>query len=477
MKKLLSILAVSATLVSCNKFGDTNVSPLALSAPTTRALLTNSQQSFPGLMKGAGNAGDLYAQHLSEGPYPGLSLYNTRNFAFAGWYTGPLFNLKAIIDYNAAGSPYAETGANGAKDNQVAVARIMRAYYYLQMTDRWGDIPYSQALQGEVAFAPAYDKQQDIYTALFKELKEANDLIKVGEKGAVGDIILDGDMAGWKRFANTTRMIMALRLSQVDAVKGKAEYTAAVTDGVLTSSAQNIDYKFIAGDPNNYNPLYNNYSVSFRNDYAISATMTDYMGPKADPRLPKYAEVLAGNVVKGLSYGLQAARNIPGAYSRVGDAFRGAGSPLNIYSYSQVMFMRAEAAKLGYTAGGDAEAATAYTAAIEASWRENGVYSATAFATYIATAGVAYSAATGHQQIMTEKWVSMYLKGWESWNDWRRTGFPVLVAAANSVDSRGIPTKNGYPTNESTLNKVNYTAAVAANGGTDDGYVKVWWDK
>lgn len=475
MKRILSILAVSAALVSCNKFDDINVSPNSLANPTTRALLTNTEQSLSDLMFGntaASRLGSMYVQYLSEGPYPGPSLYSDKNPAFATWYTGPLFNLQAIIDYNNAGSPYAEQGANGSKANQIAVARILRAYYILQVTDRWGDVPFSQALQGAKAFAPVYDKGQDIYTALFKELKEANDQIKTGETGVAGDQLLGGDMAGWKRFANTTRMIMALRLSQADAAKGKTEYAAAVADGVITEVGQGISYKFIAGDPNNYNPWYNNYSVSFRNDYAISTTMTDYMAPKNDARLPIYAEVLAGNVVKGLPYGKGTAVNIPGVYSRIGNAFRGAGSALNIYSYSQVLFMRAEAAKIGYTTGGDVDAALYYNNAIDASFAENGV--ASGAAAY--KAQVPYSAATGWQQIMTEKWVSMYLKGWEAWNDWRRTGYPVLAPASDAVDSRGIPTRQGYPTAEASLNGTNYNAAIANMGG-DHNYIKLWWDK
>lgn len=479
MKRILTILIVSVVLVSCKKFNDINVSPNSLSAPTTRGLLTNSIQNLPGLMLGENafsRLGSLYVQYLAEGPYPGPSLYNDRTAAFGGWYTGSLYNLQKVIEYNTTNNPYADPATNGSASNQLGVARILKAYLFLQITDRWGDIPYSLALQGAAAFAPAYDKQQDIYTALFKELKEANDQIKTGEKGVVGDILLNGDMTAWKRFANTTRMIMALRLSKVDPAKGKTEYAAALADGVITSNTQNIAYKFIGGDPNNYNPWYNNYTVSLRNDYAISTTMTGYMAPKSDPRLKIYAESLGGGTIKGLTYGRNAAVNIPAAYSRIGDAFRASGSSLNIYSYAQVLFMQAEAAKIGYTTGGEVEAEDKYKSGIEASWREYGVFDAVAFATYLTQSGVTYTAIDGYKQIMTEKWVANYLKGWEAWNDWRRTGFPALTAAADGVDARGIPSRIGYPTNEATLNGTNYTAAVASMGG-DNNYVKLWWNK
>lgn len=476
MRKAIILIAFSATLFSCNKFGDTNVSPTLLTAASTKALLLNSEQSMSSLVLGntaASRLGSLYVQHLAEGPYPGPSLYSDRNLSFAGWYNGPLYNLKTIIQYNEEGNSAANS--NGSKNNQIAVARILKAYYYLLMTDKWGDIPYSEALQGNLAYAPKYDKQQDIYTDLFKELTEAVAQINEAEAKVVGDVLLGGNMAAWKRFANTIRMTMGLRLSAKDAVKGKAEYTAALAAGVITSNAQNISYTFVTGDPNNYNPWYNNYSVSNRNDYAISKTMTDYMGPKNDPRLPVFGEVLAGNVVTGLPYGRQAAVNIPAAYSRIGNVFRAQGSPMSLYNYAQVLFMRAEAAKLGYEAGGDVAAAAFYLEAIKASWQQYGVFSQGAYDNYILLPDVVYSPATGHKQIMTEKWVHMYLNSWETWNDWRRTGFPVLTPAVDAIDPRGIPKRLGYPTTEAGLNAVNYAAAVTSIGGTDDNYGKIWW--
>lgn len=479
MKKLIPFIVATLVIASCNKFGDTNISPTKLTTAATRALLTNSLQAMSGLSLGntaAARLGALYVQHLSEGPYPGPSLYNDRNLSFSGWYTGPLYDLQTIINYNEEGNTAAD--GNGSKDNQVAVAKILQSYYFLLLTDRYGDIPYSQALQGNAAFSPVYDKQQDIYNGIFQTLKDAVAQIKENEASVVGDVLLDGDMAAWKRFANTMRLVMAVRLSKADIAKGKAEYASALADGVITSNAQNISYLFVDGDPNNFNPWYNNYIVSNRNDYALSKTMTDYMIPKNDPRVPVYGEVLSGGVVKGLPFGRNAAVNIPAAYSRIGDDFRDQGSPMPIFDYAQVLFLQAEAAKLGYGgAPDDAAAETLYKEAIKASWQKYGVFDQAAYDTYIALPEVAYTSADGHQKIMTEKWVHTYLNSWETWNDWRRTGFPVLTPAQDAVDARGIPLRIGYPTNESSLNGDNYAAAVAALGGTDDNYAKIWWLK
>ena len=116
-----------------------------------------------------------------------------------------------------------------------------------------------------------------------------------------------------------------------------------------------------------------------------------------------------------------------------------------------------------------------YNDAIKASMEQYGVYSLATFTTYIALPDVLYNPAIGHEQIITQKWVHMYLNSWETWSDWRRTGFPVLTPAQDAIDPRGIPIRLGYPTTEPGLNETNYEAAVSSMGGTDDNYAKMWW--
>src|SRR5690606_41087152 len=107
-------------------------------------------------------------------------------------------------------------------NNQLAVAKILKAYIYWNLTDRWGDVPYSQALQGEENFVPAYDTQQAIYQDLFLELKEATDMMEPGS--ITNDIMYDGDMDQWRKFANSIRLLMALRLSEVEPATAQSEF-------------------------------------------------------------------------------------------------------------------------------------------------------------------------------------------------------------------------------------------------------------
>lgn len=487
MRKLLSLIIGSVMLFSAcdpSEFDDTNIDPTQVSSVPTKALLTNvfNSRSNSANSTNVGlastvfgvNTGNFYVQYISEGPYPGGSLYTGRNFDWSGFYTGPLYNLQTIIDLNEAGSPLADPGVNGSKDNQIAVARILKAYFYWWLTDRYGDIPYSEALKGNANFSPKYDTQESIYTDLFKELKEAEAQIKVNEAGVTGDIMLNGNMAMWKKFANTTRLFMSLRLMKNSNATGRAEMAAAIASGVLASNADNMWFNYQAGDPSNYNPWYFNYSVSLRNDYAISKTMTDYMAPKNDPRLAVYGENLNGQVV-GLPYGSNTAKNIPGTYSRLGDKFRGAGAPALVYSYAQVLFTLAEAAKQGWIAGADAQAAIHYADAIKASFETYGINAPATYAAYMTQAGIPYSPATGLEQIMTQKWVHLYLNGYESWTDWRRTGFPAITPAVDGAQAT-IPRRQGYPTNENAINGVSYQEAVARQGA-DNLSTRMWWDK
>lgn len=478
--KYLSLIAIGGVVISsCSKledFGDMNVNRTVVAAPTTRALLTNAQQNITTLFSGSDINSVMLAQYLSEGPYLTSSNYAPVNtgIAYGAFYTSPLIQLKTIIDLNNSGSTGASPGANGSKNNQVAVSRILKAFIFWKLTDRWGDLPYEESLQGNTNITPAFQKQELIYKDIFKELKEAG--AQIDNAGNVtGDIIFNGDMAAWKRFAATQRVIMALRMSKVypgASELAAQEFNAALPDAI-SSNAQNIMYKFVAGDPNNYNPWYNNYTVSNRNDYAISLTLVNIMknnGSGTDPRLPKYGEVLTGGVV-GLQYGRTTAINIPNAFSKLGDAFRGQGSPLAIFTYAQVLFAKAEAAKRGWIAGGDASAATFYNDGIDASLAQNGA----ADATFKTQTGIVYNAATGYEQIATQRYVATYLDGFEGWAEWRRTGYPALAPGPNSTLA-AIPRRIVYPASDKTTNAANY-AKVVAQQGADSPATRVWWDK
>lgn len=502
MKNIIySALLLASTLsmvTGCKPgdFGDINVSPNSASTPQTSLLLTSAQRyvgrvtaetsvaTAPGII----NAWEpkIYIQQLSENLYTSVSRYNTKIYSYNGIFAIPLEDLQTIIDLNTNEStknaPYVVNGGSNA--NQIAAARIMKAFYFQNMTDRWGDIPYSEALKGKDILTPKFDKQQAVYADIFKELKESAAQFDNGS-GLKGDILFGGSVAKWKKFAATIRLNMALRLSKVDPATGKTEFNAALADGVLSSNADNVVYTHLSQSPNE-NSLYYNYEVSKRIDYSISNTLVDAMQAINDPRIPVYADPTKTGTYVGMPYGLTQALagtydpgspGKPGNVSLVGKAFRAQNSPVRIFTYPEVLLTIAEAYKLGWITGApdDAMAATNYTNAINASFALNGV---TAPAGYFTQAGVAYNSTDAVKLIITQKWIANYM-GYavEAWSDWRRTGYPVLSPSAYAQNKGGqIPRRQGYTTDEASLNNANYQAVIASQG-PDELDTRIWWDK
>lgn len=486
-----------ATQTGCKKFGDINVNPNVPTSASNAQLLTYAINQIPAAIEAS--TGMLYVQQWSEKPYTDASRYISQNFDFYWIYSGALENLQTILDTK-------EFNVNeGSKNNQLAVARILRAYFFWYMTDRWGDIPYSEALKGKDNFTPKYDSQKDIYYDLLKELKEAAAQIDNGN-AVTGDILYNGNMDNWRRFANSMRMLMALRLSKADPAKGKAELADAYNAGVFTANNQNAVYVHLA-EAANQNYWYYVVDVQGRPWYWASKTIVDYMKPLADPRLKIFADPApATGDYAGVPYGLDG--NAIGTISSQNVSFIGVhvrtqNAPTYILTYAQVLLAAAEADKLGWLPGGDADAKLKYNMAIEASVRQwnrnsfkaynrsldkeiekvlydpNDAGDTTGLAAYMAQPSVAYNPAKALEQIGYQRWVHLYMNGYEAWAEWRRTGYPVLTPAPNN-NNIPIPRRQAYPTSEQNINTANYRAAISAQpglNGKDDLNGRVWWDK
>jgi hypothetical protein len=89
-----------------------------------------------------------------------------------------------------------------------------------------------------------------------------------------------------------------------------------------------------------------------------------------------------------------------------------------------------------------------------------------------------YNATDAIKQIAIQRWIHLFVNGYEAWAEWRRIGYPILIAAPGA-NGNNIPRREAYPTIERSNNTVNYDAAVAAfpYGGTDGLNTRVWWDK
>ncbi|SDQ00143.1 Starch-binding associating with outer membrane [Mucilaginibacter sp. OK268] len=476
-------------LASCKVGGDVNVNPNQATTVQTGFMFNSAVQALGGI-NGAGAttnlnsyAGELYSQYLSETQYTNESLFSLRQYDYQTYYTGPLKDLQTIIDLNQdpVKGKLQDVVKYGSNNNQLAAARILKAFIYLTITDRWGDIPYSQALKGASGFTPAFDAQKDIYTDLMKELDEAQ--AQFDNNGALTqDILFQGDNNKWKHWANSLHAIMALRLSKIDPATGRTEFAKAFAAGLMSSNEENAVYTYLAAQTNE-NPYFTNYRSRY--DYAVSSIFVNTLKGFNDPRLSVLVAPTSSGDYVGLQYGTNGAalsafkigtRKLPGNISQIGIAVSDQGSPSVWTSYAQVLFTEAEAAHLGWISGGDATAENYYNQGVTASLAQYGITTASA---YLAQSSVKFSAATAVNQIITQKWIAGFLgDGWESWAEYRRTGFPKLLDPVPGALSPGgnIPRRQQYPQTEIDLNKTNYNAVVARQG-PDALNTRVYWDR
>lgn len=211
-QSLLALLLLGLT--ACNEFGDINVDPnkpIQVAPPT---LLTNAERTVSSAVGSA--IGVLYAQHMSEITYTEDSRYVSIQADFSGRYTGAMKDLERIIALNTDEETRDAAAVTGSNENQIAAARILQFYFMHFLTDRWGPLPWTQALRAEDGIiTPAYDSQEEIYNDLFQGLKEA--VAMIDESGSIqGDFLMGGDMAMWKRFANTIRLVAVQMLGGPD---------------------------------------------------------------------------------------------------------------------------------------------------------------------------------------------------------------------------------------------------------------------
>lgn len=485
MFKTFSIaVMVSAVVVSCSDFGDLNVDPNNPSAAKTELLLTNAQKSVSSVVGAVDPI--LYVQYMSETQYDDAAKYAGVQFDFNGWYSGPLQDLEEIIKLNSDEATAGDMISGGSNANQIASARIMKAYFFQMMVERWGPLPYSEALKGADNLRPAYDDQAAIYSALLTELSEAIAQFD-GGVGPTGDIFFDGNVNAWKAFANSLRVRMALRLADANASLARSTFESAAS-GVITSD---VFYPYLA-ESANQNPWYGRFQT--RTDYAISDVFVDHLKGLQDPRLLKYAEpapdfddkdgVVEFSDINGMPYDTEDPGAITNAQVSFPSRFIGGGgpgvgiqdAPLPIVTVAEMHFAMAEAGARGWTLPvGDAP--THYALGVKASMTQWGVFDQAAYNTYMAQADVAYNAANYKKSIGEQKWIALFPNGYEAWAEWRRLDHPVLVPHSGALNGSGeIPRRHAYPTSEVQLNAENYQAAVKLIG-KDDESVKLFWDK
>ena len=482
MKKIFLIIIIAVTgFASCKKgFLDVNKTPnnplvvppsVILPNITIATAFANSNdlnRAASVLIQhtaGVANQVQGYDVFLLDGNFD-----NQWNFEI---YNGALNNMQILIDQYSGTSP-AYSG----------IAKLQMAYVFSMTTDLWGDVPYSQGGKGLLFENPRFDKQEDIYqgnaalniTSLFSLVNDGlNDLSKASilTPNATADIVYKGDLTKWKRMGNSLLLKLAIQISNRNPVLAKSTIDAVITgNNFINSNA--LDYEVPFGsNVGNRNPIFDFNNNLRTGDMMLSSRLLALSRSLNDTvRLSKFFTTPTGTFVAFNNGSTAAAPSVAtrSKYNTYLTGTVGGEAPIRLITFSQINFILAESALVLGTAG---SANTYYQAGITASMQKVGM-TATEITNYFTTnPNVVTLSGTPEQmrqQIITQKYISLIGNGIEAYNDYRRTGYPILILPLNASGDNPnvIPTRLPYTPNELSRNP----NAPNPRPKTD---VKVWW--
>ncbi|MDR8393668.1 SusD/RagB family nutrient-binding outer membrane lipoprotein [Aliifodinibius sp. S!AR15-10] len=479
--KALSFIVATLLFVGCyDQFEEINTDPNNPTQVPTSYLLSNAERELVeeilGLDASSGHTGWAiqYVQYWSNTLYTQTTRYQDVEEDWSDFYNGGLADLEEIIRLNSNPETQVEASQYGSNNNQIAVAEILQVWGFQNVTDIWGDIPFTEALKASENFSPAYDPQELVYDGLIAQLNDA--LSKVEEEGRSpeGDLIFSGDMTKWKIFANSLKLRIGMRLSEVNPTKAENIVSEAVSGGVIGSIDENVYFPYLQSAPN-FNPWFHEAYVeggSF--NLAMTNTAIDKLKTYNDPRLYVYAAPsVDGGEYTGIPYGVES--GVASAYDNAEVSFHTDEvyySPGRIMTYSEVLLLQAEAAERNWISG---DPATLYEDGIRASMEEWNVPDTLDVDAYLQQEMVAYDPGAYREKIGNQLWFALYMQPLETWAQWRRLDYPDLQPAPDAFRDRDIPRRRGYPNSESDLNMENYNAAVERQG-PDEMSTRMWWD-
>jgi len=378
--------------------------------------------------------------------------------------------------------------------NYKAIGLVYKCWAYSILADAYGDIPYSEAIKAaDGNFQPKFDAQKDIYTQILKDLATANDLFDDTKALTYGgdyvypsNTLTAGKNLGiqrWKKFCNTLRLRLLLRLSKhASELNVNDQINAILADPVkypvFASNADEGIFKF----PNVYpffNPYFTARQLDWRDGVYFTRFFIDNLNAWNDPRRAVWAltvPVNGQNIYQGIESGYPTTTEyVVGKNSSYNDALKTSATLGVMMTYAEEEFIKAELVLKGFNTGKTAKAH--YENGITASMTQWGVNLPS---NYLQQTGVAYNqAATPDaqlQQIMLQKYFSYFFVDYQAWFEKRRTGYPVLPRGSGIPAGNQFPYRIPYPTYLQSLNAANLAAATAAMGG-DNSNTKVWWDK
>ncbi|MEI6433347.1 MAG: SusD/RagB family nutrient-binding outer membrane lipoprotein [Bacteroidota bacterium] len=533
---LFLALYVSGCTKNFDKINENPNLPAEVSTPT---LLTAAQKGLCDNIYDewwGGRQSMLWAQYWVQRNYPSEDRYAIRqtvNNQYWRFIYRNVMNLMEIIKLNKGAETKAKAAVYGDNNSQIAVATILKVWAMQIMADTYGDIPYSEAFRGDIDPAvsiptPKYDKLTAIYASFETELKAAVDMINLGSGFTTGDVIFQGDMEKWKKFGNSLRLRVAMRISNTDNYKAAKAIVAEVgIDGLMTSNSDNAVFAYIGAEPNN-SPLYDAWWTSARNDFTVAKpfinilkgvndTLNNKINPfngLIDPRLQIFTRLDRrlfpdiGTEYYGIPYGMTEGQTQQYWGKKLAPSWYGLAAYSSLYApvilnakyapvymeYAEVEFMLSEMNTWDQT-----HYINGVTASID-HWRDISVKLEGRDASWVSDFNAQRDAyitalpAAGKETVLTQKYLAFYNQAYQSWAEYRRTGEPAFLLKPGEQTSVGtdgtpimfvpllsytitdLPRRLTYPQQEFTVNGTNASAAATAVGvGGDKMTTQLFW--
>ncbi len=450
--------------------------------------------------------------------------YSYHNSGFKGMYSyGAVPSLQCIVDL---------TKDDGSYQNEYAIALVWKVFLLHQVTDLWGPIPYTDAGTGKEY--TTYESQKDVYYLMFDDMKTAIDILTASVASnpsanafGVGDMIYDGNVQKWLKFANSLRLRLAIRISNIDPAKAKTEGEAAA-GGVMLSETS--DDAFL--DPNKLKGTTTGNGFSRINPWyetVMSASMESFLKGFEDPRMSIYFDPVDGSLIPEAVHGYpELMANVggfhgaPNGYRSIEEMAKGIVSPcysrpnytrwnadtkmtepIPIMFSAETHFLKAEGAWRGWNVGGGS-AQSHYEKGITVSMQQWGVASG-AIQPYINSTKTpvgpeeylyhrppttdipvkfAANSEDQYEQIITQKWLANFMLTVEAFAEYRRTRlpkiYPKIFSSNTNIDlSRGmIVTRLPFTPDEYATQPDEVAKAIKllGEGAQDLENVPLWWD-
>lgn len=546
--KLITFVAFLVLLGSCQKYDNINPNVPGENSIVPPSMLLNRVEFEmfygPGMVDGQsgaimeepfgtyGNNIWHYSQFLisNDTYYGGLNTYPWSN-------TAHTYNmLKNVIQMENAASKITKTTTNAYS----VMGKFLRAYLFIWLTERVGDIPMTQAGLGLANPTPKFDTQHDVYKACLALLDSANTIINNGVTG-LSVLPFTGDIFGesltqWQKVINAYRLRVLISLSKKANASDAADlniagqFNAIISDPktypLLASNSDNLIFIYNSSNP--YQTIVST-NKNFANRQPLCTTLLSLMDSTQDPRTfvfatPSYNQVkkngksvmdftayVGERIDSSITYlwteeGLNNSSFVNYHRYYVTNYGPALGLPTSgdeakgtiIIGYPEMCFNIAEGINRGWTSG---TASTSYMNGINASMKYFGVVDGDTLPSFDVTGAIylgkitfqlnnflaspkivlSSDPATALGQILNQKYIAFWMNsGWEAFYNWRRTGYPTsFVTTSPLLNTKGqVPRRWQYPNSEANYNTTNYKAAIQSQfGGNDDLFQDVWINK